>query len=554
MNTRTIQNEAIALTFGKNPLDIRRIIIRTTGQVIARAGVLSVLIRTPDRVSDPTFLTVVDSWTITDGVLSARLSDESDAFHVEYQMRPGDDGIVCRFTATGPGPLWMVEWQLTGFDCEEILLPALGGQALKRSMPAGTTLSYKYPFWWNAQFLAGMGRRGGIVLHTRDAGPQFKLTRVRREHDRFSLSLGFEVDGPFGPTTLTAQWALQGFAGSWKVAADRHRAWMEKALGVVPVQEHPSMPAWANDINFVFELWGMAKERPAALHTFAVMERRLREFARLHDPRHTLVYLPGFAEHGIDSAAPSYEPSPWLGGEKGFAALLETAHKLGFHVMIHTNVLCMTFNHPLFDTFREHQVVDIFGRLQGWGLDIDGDWLPEPYFAYINPGVRQWGDLMETVLGDLLKRFPIDGVFLDQTLLAFNTARGPNFQTGMRDHIERLCAAFPGTLFAGEGYHELVARVLPMAQIHGIDSVAEVHGLEGRAPWRTAHPISTYVFGPYTRFTAHLLTRHPSHPMFPLQEGAYARLGVIPALCLYDSTQQVDSPALRRMLRRARSL
>ncbi len=64
---------------------------------------------------------------------------------------------------------------------------------------------------------------------------------------------------------------------------------------------------------------------------------------------------------------------------------------MGYRVMIHTNALAMTFTHRLYPQFRKHQVVDAFGRPQGWGLDIDGDWLVEPYFAYMNPGVPAWG-------------------------------------------------------------------------------------------------------------------------------------------------------------------
>jgi glycosidase len=298
----------------------------------------------------------------------------------------------------------------------------------------------------------------------------------------------------------------------------------------------------------------MAKDRPEPLHTFKQMESRLKQFARLHEPRRTLVYLPGYAEHGIDSRAPSYRPSPLLGGERAFGNLVNLAHRMGYRVMIHTNVLALAFDHPAFPSFREHQVVDVFGRPQGWGLDMDGDWLPEPYFAYVNPGVTAWGDLMEGVLRELIEGFSLDAVFLDQTLLAFNVSRGPNFLTGMRDHIQRLQHAFPDVLFAGEGFHETVARVLPMAQIHGIDSITEVHGMEGKTVWRTAHPVSTYLFGRYTRFTAHLLTKHPDHPMFAMQEDAYGRLGVLPALCLSSAEQKIDVPAVRRMIRRARTL
>ena len=114
--------------------------------------------------------------------------------------------------------------------------------------------------------------------------------------------------------------------------------------------------------------------------------------------------------------------------------------------------------------------------------------------------------------------------------------------------------AFPDTLFAGEGFHEQVAGTVPMAQIHGLDSVTEVHGMDGARAWRRIHPVSAYLFGGFTRFVAHLLTRHPSDPLFARQEAAYARLGVVPALCLYDRSQPMHGPAVRKMLSRAKSL
>jgi len=36
-----------------------------------------------------------------------------------------------------------------------------------------------------------------------------------------------------------------------------------------------------------------------------------------------------------------------------------------------------------------------------------------------------------------------------------------------------------------------------------------------------------------------------------LQESSYARLGVIPALCLYHHRQALDTPGVRKMIRRA---
>jgi hypothetical protein len=198
--------------------------------------------------------------------------------------------------------------------------------------------------------------------------------------------------------------------------------------------------------------------------------------------------------------------------------------------MIHTNVLGMAYSHPRYADFKEHQVVDVFGRPQGWAMDIDGDWLPETFFAYMNPGVVAWSELMGAVLGELIEPFEIDAVFLDQTLLAFNVHQGPNFLVGMREHVSRLQQAYPHVLFAGEGINDYIQPVLPLAQIHGIDSIVGVHGLEGQHSYRRVHPVSAATFGKSTRLAAHLLTKHPSHPLFERQESAYAELDVLPAL------------------------
>jgi hypothetical protein len=284
------------------------------------------------------------------------------------------------------------------------------------------------------------------------------------------------------------------------------------------------------------------------------MEERLRLLATEYPASRTLLYIVGFANNGIDSEIPNYDPSDQLGGRNGFRRLIDTAHHLGFRVMIHTNVLGMTYSHPRYLEFEQYQVVDVFGRRQGWAMDLDGDWLAEPYFAYINPGEPAWSKLMVSTLGPLIEDFDLDAVFLDQTLLAFNVERGPNFVTGMRRHIEALQAAFPDILFAGEGLNDIVQPALPLAQIHGLDSITGVHGIDSTQPWRRVHPVSARLFGRSTQFAAHLLTKHPSHPLFDRQEQAYAELGVMPALVCYDHTQTLDHPAIHTMLDRARTI
>lgn len=554
MKTRSIANEHSHITFGPDPFSKLAVRNRLTGQMFCSKGEQSVLVRTALGISEPAFLTHALFSGINERGFRIVLADETRKYRADIHIGDSGDGICWQMKVSSPRPIWLVEWRLSGLQFSEVILPALGGQVLSSSMPTGTTLSYKYPFWWNAQFVIGRKGKGGMWIRTKDPEPKFKMLRVRKEKDGFALTYGFEADAPLRSRTLGAEWYLDCYKGSWRTPVEIHRRWIEQAFDLVPLQENPYFPRWASEINVVLEMWGMAKDRPEPHHSFDDMIDRLRRWRKLHPPEQTLVYVPGYAEHGIDSHAPEYNPSRYLGGERKFRELVTVAHELGYKVMIHTNVLAMTFAHRLYKKLKRYQVVDLFDRPQGWALDLDGDWLTEPYFAYMNPGARAWGDLMERVIGGLITKYHLDAVFLDQTLLAFNVSRGPNFLLGMRNHITRLQKAFPNVLFAGEGLHEQVVQALPMAQIHGIDSIAEVHGMEGRKRWRNVHPVSTYLFGKYTRYVAHLLTRHPSNPMFKLQESAYARLGVLPALCLYDRTQPMDIPEVRKMLSRARQM
>jgi len=554
MNAQKISNARVQGTFRANSLSGVEIRNRLTGAKVCLAGHQTILVRTSLELFEPAILTEIRSVRQAPDVLQCVVADRTGEYRAKLLVESSEDGLRFSMKVSAPKPIWLAEWRLDGFQLDRVIIPALGGQAVSSRMPVDTVLTYKYPFWWNAQFVIGTARGGGCWIHTKEVKPSFKLLRVKREERGFALTVGFEATAPIVSNTLEVEWYLDCYAGSWRRPVDQHREWLEREFHLLPLEQNPQFPEWAKRINFVLEIWGITKERPEPLHTFEMMLDRLRKWRRLHPPEQTLVYLPGFAEHGIDSHAPDYNPSKDLGGEKKFRKLVDEAHRMGYRVMVHTNVLAMTFTHRHYSRFKKHQVVDPFGREQGWGLDMDGDWLAEPYFAYINPGVQAWGDLMSKVIGDLIRKFDVDGVFLDQTLLAFNVSKGPNFLLGMRKHIQRLQRAFPHILFAGEGLHEQVLSALPFVQIHGIDSLTEVHGMERNVQWRFAHPVSSYLFGPYSRFAAHLLTKHPSSPIFDLQEKAYAKLGVIPALCLYNHHQRMDLPTVRRMIDRANKL
>jgi hypothetical protein len=551
MPVHKISNRKIEIRFSTEAFAVVDIVNKQTGEKYLTNGSHHVKVRTHLETFEPYFLNIVKACTTGDNSIEFIISDEKKMYEAILSVRGLPEQIEFHCKISGKQPIWLAEWELSSLALNKVIIPALGGQSLSSSMPVGSVLTYKYPFWWNAQFLIGARRKGGVWLYTRDQDPSFKMLRVKKYADGFGLVYGFETDAQSDMKKLDVKWFVDGYKGSWRKPVDIHRAWMESAFNLKPYGEHPHYPAWMDDIRFILELWGMGNESPKPHHTFDDMMKRLRAWSKLYSASNTLVYLPGYAERGIDSRTPDYNPSGKLGGHVKFKELIDYAHKLGYRVMIHTNVLAITYTHPLYKKFKRYQVVDVFDRRLGWGLDMDGDWLAEPYFAYMNPGYKAWGDLMTTVLGKLIRDYELDGVFLDQTLLAFNTSKGPNFNKGMRSHVERLQKAFPDVLFGGEGINDYILPALPYVQIHGIDSISEVHALDGQISWRHAHPVSTYLMGRYTRFGAHLLTKHPSSPFFKLQEAAYKKLNVIPALVLYHRDQEMDLPEVRKMIERA---
>ena len=554
MSDIKLKTNKTALQLGENPLDVKGFFYLPKSTNVCPDGRQSIILRLPDRVSEPVLLSELKSVTYKKDSIKFILQDLSSEFNAEVSITTGKDGIKFSCQVHSTKPIWLIEWKLSGLRLKEVLVPALGGQVIKNTAPTGTQLSYKYPFWWNAQFVLGEISNGGIIIRSKDDQPELKLLRVLKEKESFEISYGFEVPAPLDKKSFRAEWYLDFYEDNWKNGVDIHRKWLEETFKLKPFKEHSSFPAWARKINFILEVWGARRDKINPAHSFDEIRKRIKEFAKFYDPSKTLLYLAGFAEHGIDSNAPDYNPSKQCGGEDKFKLLVDEAHKLGYKVMIHTNVLAMTFHHRLYPQFKKFQVIDCFGREQTWGLDMDGDWLTEPYFAYINPANKEWRNLMKKTLGTLIKKFNLDAVFLDQTLLAFNVSNGKNFLKGMRDHIKRLQSAFPDVLFAGEGIHEQVLPALPMAQIHGIDSIKEVHGMEGEVEWREVHPISSYLFGKYTKLTAHLLTKHPTNPMFLFQEKSYDKLGVSPALVLYTSDQIIDLPETHKMIKRAEKL
>ena len=143
------------LSLGENPLDVESFFYLPKSANVCPHGKQSLILRIPERVSEPVLLTEVKNINQKENSVSFNLEDVSSDFKAAISITSNDDGIKFHCQVEGNKPMWLIEWKISGLKLNEVLVPALGGQSIKNNAPVGTILSYKYPFWWNAQFVLG---------------------------------------------------------------------------------------------------------------------------------------------------------------------------------------------------------------------------------------------------------------------------------------------------------------------------------------------------------------------------------------------------------------
>jgi hypothetical protein len=137
-------------------------------------------------------------------------------------------------------------------------------------------------------------------------------------------------------------------------------------------------------------------------------------------------------------------------------------------------------------------------------------------------------------MADLCRRFPVDALHLDQTLCIFNdhTGRidGLNMIRGNDALHEELAAALPQVALSGEGLNEVTCRREAFAQRH-VWGLHHAEGTWNEASLRCAHPVSSYLFAPFTTVYGYLGMVAPERgQLYAAWNEAYEHFGVIPTL------------------------
>ena len=196
--------------------------------------------------------------------------------------------------------------------------------------------------------------------------------------------------------------------------------------------------------------------------------------------------------------------------------------------MLHANLVSMHPYHPLYPEFKKYQFRDPRdGDLRGWHWN-DPDY-PNPY-AYINNASSKFRDLLVSRLKEVWEKYQVDAFHLDISHRVINDANGliEGLNSGQGNALmhKELAEAMPGVVFSGEHLHE-------------VTFVRESFAQRGPVrPGSTPHPISAFLFSPYTRPYGHLGIPHSrSGQEYHMYLDSYDSWGVLPTLWEWDFRQ-----------------
>ncbi len=415
-----------------------------------------------------------------------------------------------------------IQWGCGNLDTQNlnIILPAQGGQVIDAASPS-TSGSFDYPEHWEAQLAIIQAEQGGFYVRGTDETFQFKALHYEKDIESFALNFETQNQAPFDALTSakSVTWRLNTYIGDWRVPARQYRDWMAQTFNPRKLTE---MPAWVSEIGLVIIYHG----QEIAL---------LKHLATQTDPTKTLLYLTQWRKDDYDTNYPDYTASENFGG------FLDAARQYGFRVMLHTNFPGVAPYHRLYATLQQYQFRDRWsGNPIGWFWDR----IEEPgRHAFINPASSEFRKILVQELTDVSQKYQVDAFHLDVSLIAKNDANGlieglNSAQGNVQLHTE-LTEAMPQVVFGGEGLHEVTFFRESFAQrlIYSLDI--------------KPHPISTFLFSPYTLLYGHLGLPNPDIGPELYQEylHLYENWGVLPTLRLWSVEQlEADHLGTQRLL------
>ena len=407
-----------------------------------------------------------------------------------------------------------IQWGCGNLDVKnlDLILPAEGGQIIDATSPI-TSRNFDYPGSWEVQLAILQGEQGGFFVRGTDETFQFKVLHYQKDIDSFALGFETQNQAPFDALTSAQSitWRLNTYSGDWRVPAQQYQEWMERTFDPWSLSD---MPAWISEIGLV------------VIHTGHLNTSMLDKLAEQIDPTKTLLYVvDSWRKDNYDVNYPDYT------ARSGFNNFLGLAHQHGFRVILHTNLLGISPYHPLYAEFQQFQFREPWNsKLIGWEW---GQTESAYRHAFINPASSEFRKLFVQKLKAIWEKYKVEGFHLDVSHLVVNDANGLieglNAAQGNALLHQELVEAMPGVVFSGESLHEVTFFRESFAQRWPLHSAAK------------PHPVSTFLFSPYTSPYGYLGMPNPDTDTSRYQQilDSYESWGILPTF-RYGNIEQLE--------------
>ena len=430
---------------------------------------------------------------------------------IGVDARSGDLLLEQEGTSDTAG-VYGIQWGCVNLNVRhlDLILSADGGQIINAMSPF-TFRDFDYPGSWEVQLAILQGEQGGFCVRGADATFQFKSLHYEKYIDSFALGFETRNQAPFDALTSAKSvvWRLNTYVGDWRVPARQYREWMERTFKPWRLDE---MPAWVGEIGLVVTYIDSRLD-------VGILDKLSEQV----DPEKTLLYLSEWRKDPFDVNFPDYTPN------SQFARFFEAARRYGFRVMLHVNLIGVNADHPRYAEFQKFQYRSPWtGKLQGWFWDRTDRYR----IAAINPASAEFRKYYVQQLKEVWQKYGMDAFFLDVSARVENDANGliEGLNAGQGNVLlhKELAAAMPGVVFGGESLHEVTFFRESFAQRW------KNPPLWDSTRRSTPHPISSFLFSPYTVPYGYLSLPNPDRSTQLYQEylDTYEIWGVIPTLRL----------------------
>lgn len=422
-------------------------------------------------------------------------------------------------------------------------------EAERRSIP-DEGLILHYPNGWRelATPLVVLRTAEGVLRSFRSLDPRVREKRVALLHRDGGLDVELiheeEASGA-GRTISVPAWEVGSPATVDEVYA-RHAEAVTRNHGLLPWESRPDVPGWARDVSLVAAIHGQ-HWTGYIFNDYAAILGAVEWLAARIEPRRILAYLPGW-EGRYYWQYGDYRPDPRMGGEQGFARLVDGAGEMGVRLMPMFGINYANRGMANFERWGAPALSMTAGGIGG-GRTCDWDGsrhYDHGWGALLNPGAPTWQNRLVEQISALVDRYGFEAVFLDISAVWQNDPTH-NVHEGVMELAARLKRLHPGLLVAGEGWYDAVGAATPLMQSGHTDGDLHWHDVR-----------SGGLFEHHARGFGHLCIGDPGRGSTGVHElgtnpttRVPLRRAVLPTVTIVEDTLSRAPEAVREILRDA---